>query len=62
MSGLALVREIKERGINVSTVLLTGHFPGREMEALRKRGLVELIEKPPSLEKLSEVVGEMLKH
>ncbi|MGW8251544.1 MAG: response regulator, partial [Anaerolineales bacterium] len=60
MSGLALVREIRERGIDVRTVLLTGHFPGKEMEDLRARGLVELIEKPPSLEKLSEVLGKML--
>jgi PAS domain S-box-containing protein len=60
MSGLALVREIVERGLDVRTVLLTGHFPGKEMEALRERGLVELIEKPPSLEKLSEVLGKML--
>lgn len=62
MSGLALVREIIERGWDIRIVLLTGHFPGKEMEALRNRGLVELIEKPPSLEKLSEVVGKMLGH
>ncbi len=62
MSGLALVREIVDRGLDVRIVLLTGHFPGKEMEALRKRGLIEVIEKPPSLEKLSEVVGKLLNH
>ena len=60
MSGVALVREIVDRGVDVRTVLHTGHFPGKEMESLRSQGLVELIEKPPSLEKLSEVVGKML--
>ncbi len=60
MSGLGLVREILDQGISVRTVLLTGHYPGKEMEDLRKRGLIELLDKPPSLEKLSETVGRLL--
>jgi CheY-like chemotaxis protein len=60
MSGLGLVREMAEQGIAVSTILLTGHFPGEEIDALRKRGSVELLDKPPSLEKLSETVSRLL--
>jgi CheY-like chemotaxis protein len=60
MSGMGLVREMIDHGITVRTVLLTGHYPGKEMDDLRKRGLVELLDKPPSLEKLSETVGRLL--
>ena len=60
MSGLGLVREMLDQGIMVRTILLTGHFPGKEMDDLRKRGVVELLDKPPSLEKLSETVGAVL--
>ncbi len=60
MSGLALVREIIDNELDIRIILLTGHFPGKEIETLRNRGLVEVIEKPPNLEKLSEVVGRML--
>jgi two-component system, cell cycle sensor histidine kinase and response regulator CckA len=61
MSGLGLVREMFDQGIAVRTVLLTGHYPGKEVDELRKRGLIELLDKPPSLEKLSETVGKLLR-
>jgi two-component system cell cycle sensor histidine kinase/response regulator CckA len=61
MSGLALAREIEQQNLGIPMILLSGHAAGREIDVMRRNGLLEVIDKPPSLEALSEAVGKMLK-
>jgi CheY-like chemotaxis protein len=61
MSGLALAREMEQQNLGIPMILLSGHAAGREIDVMRRNGLLEVIDKPPSLEALSEAVGKMLK-
>jgi len=62
MGGIALLRALKQRDPAVKVVMLTGHWLEKEMENLRGEGLVDWLPKPPTLERLAEVVGRALGH
>ncbi len=60
MGGLALLRALRERGLTVPVVMLTGHPLERELEDLRVQGEIDWLPKPASLERLAEVVSRTL--
>jgi two-component system cell cycle sensor histidine kinase/response regulator CckA len=65
MSGIALLRSMKDRGLIVGVLLLTGHPLERELEDLRAQRaaslLIDWLPKPPSLEQLAAVVARGVK-
>jgi two-component system cell cycle sensor histidine kinase/response regulator CckA len=60
MSGIALLHAMRERGLVVRVVMLTGHPLKKEMEQLRAHGMIDWLPKPPRLEQLAEVVARAL--
>ncbi|MFZ5918268.1 MAG: PAS domain S-box protein [Chloroflexota bacterium] len=61
MGGQALLNAMKERGLAVPLVMLTGHPRAEELERLRAEGLHGWLSKPPSLERLAEVVARAVR-
>jgi signal transduction histidine kinase len=65
MGGIALLKSMRERGLKVHVVLLTGHPLEKELEHLRADGtislLVDWLLKPVTLERLAEVVARGIK-
>ena len=60
MGGLALLRALREQGIQIKALLLTGHPMQHEMENLREQGVIDWLSKPPTLNSLSRAVAEAL--
>jgi two-component system cell cycle sensor histidine kinase/response regulator CckA len=60
MSGIALLHALRERGLTVHVVMLSGHPVEREMEGLQAKGMVDWLPKPPRLEQLAEAVARAL--
>jgi two-component system cell cycle sensor histidine kinase/response regulator CckA len=60
MGGIALLHALKEQGLTVPVVMLTGHAVQREMEELRAQGMIDWLPKPPQLEQLAKVVARIL--
>ena len=64
MGGIALLHNIKQRGLMVRVVLLTGHPLKKELDDLRARGadllLVGWLLEPPRLERLAQMVAQGL--
>jgi CheY-like chemotaxis protein len=60
MSGITLVHNVRERGIQVPIVMVTGHPLKEVLEDLRGRGISDWLSKPPSLEQLAEAVARAL--
>lgn len=61
MGGLALVRQLRERGWAMPVLLLTGHVLNEDLEALRDQGLLQgWLVKPPTLAKLAQALAELL--
>jgi two-component system cell cycle sensor histidine kinase/response regulator CckA len=60
MGGVALLHALRERGLEVGMVLMTGHSLERKMESLRAQGMIDWLPKPPDLEQLAKVVARAL--
>jgi len=60
MGGIALLQTLKQSGLTVPVVLLTGHPLDKELEELRAQGMSGWLFKPPSLEQLAKVVARAL--
>jgi DNA-binding NtrC family response regulator len=60
MSGTALLHALRERGLAVQVVMLSGHPVEEEMEELREKGMVDWLPKPPELDQLAEAVARAL--
>jgi CheY-like chemotaxis protein len=60
MGGIALLHALKERGLAVQVVMLTGHPLESELEDLRAQGMIDWLPKPPGLEKLAQMVARAL--
>jgi two-component system cell cycle sensor histidine kinase/response regulator CckA len=60
MGGIALLHAMKERGLLVPVVMLTGHPLEKEMEQLRTQGLLEWLPKPSRLEELAQMLARAL--
>jgi len=61
LGGIALLHTLRERGLSIPVVMLTGHPLERELADLRAQGVMGWLPKPPSLEQLSQIVGRALK-
>ncbi len=61
MSGITLIQNVRERGIQVPVVMVTGHPLKEALEDLRGRGISDWLSKPSSLEQLAEAVARALK-
>jgi PAS domain S-box-containing protein len=60
MGGQALFQALKQRDPAVKVVLMTGHPLEGQIESLRAQGLDGWLPKPPSMERLAEVVAQVL--
>jgi len=60
MGGLALFHALRQRGLAVRVVMLTGHPLEKELEELRAQGMSDWLLKPPSLEQLAQVLARAL--
>jgi two-component system cell cycle sensor histidine kinase/response regulator CckA len=60
MGGMALLHALKERGLTVRVVMMTGHSLEKELDDLRAHGMIDWLPKPPELEQLAEVVPRAL--
>jgi CheY-like chemotaxis protein len=60
MGGTALFRALQQRGAAVPVVMLTGHPLQEELQKLQEQGLAGWLLKPPTLERLSEVITQVL--
>ncbi len=64
MGGIALLHAMRERGIEVGVVLLTGHPLEKELEDLQARGiapgLIDWLIKPLDLNQLAQVIARAL--
>jgi CheY-like chemotaxis protein len=60
LGGIALLRALRERGLSIPVVMLTGHPLEREMEDLRAQGMADWLPKPPEMEQLAEVLARAL--
>jgi PAS domain S-box-containing protein len=61
MGGRALLYALREKGLMVPVVMLTGHPLEEELEGLRSQGLSAWLPKPPSVEQLAQAVARALK-
>jgi two-component system cell cycle sensor histidine kinase/response regulator CckA len=60
MGGTALFRALQQRGVAVPVVMLTGHPLEEELQKLQEQGLAGWLLKPPTMERLSEVITRVL--
>ena len=60
MSGTASLHALRERGLPVRMVMLTGHPLEKELEDLQARGMIDWLPKPPELERLAAVLARAL--
>ncbi len=60
MGGVVLFHALRQKGLMVKVVLMTGHPLEEEMESLRTQGLSDWLPKPPSLEQLAQVLTRVL--
>jgi nitrogen-specific signal transduction histidine kinase/ActR/RegA family two-component response regulator len=61
MGGIALFRALKDQGVSIPIVLMTGHPMKEELQDLQLDGLAAWMVKPPSLKKLSQIIIQNLK-
>ncbi|MHB1319822.1 MAG: hypothetical protein ACYCYF_14510, partial [Anaerolineae bacterium] len=58
MGGQALFYALKERGLRVPMLMMTGHPMDRELLALKAKGLAGWVLKPPSIEDLATALAQ----
>jgi CheY-like chemotaxis protein len=61
MGGLALFQTLKERGLGMKVILLTGHPMGKELESLEAQGLSGWLLKPPDIDGLAQAIAQALR-
>jgi signal transduction histidine kinase/ActR/RegA family two-component response regulator len=61
MGGQALFQALKQRGLTLPVVMLTGHPMENELENLKAQGLAGWLFKPPDMEQLAELLAQVLK-
>jgi CheY-like chemotaxis protein len=60
MGGLALLNAVRERGLNIPVLLMTGHPLERELEGLREQGVIDWLPKPVALDELAHLIARVL--
>ena len=61
MGGKALFHAMRQRGLTMPVLMLSGHPIKSELDSLRTQGLVEWMHKPPNLEQLSQLLAQTLR-
>jgi two-component system, cell cycle sensor histidine kinase and response regulator CckA len=61
MGGIELLRAIREQGLKIPVVLMTGHPLQEEIAGLKNVGLTAWMQKPPRLKQLSHIIAQALK-
>jgi CheY-like chemotaxis protein len=61
MGGVALLRSIRENGLTIPVVFMTGHPMQAELEKLKEDGLAAWLFKPPRLKQLAMLIEQVLK-
>jgi two-component system cell cycle sensor histidine kinase/response regulator CckA len=61
MGGEALFHALRQRGLNLPVVMLSGHPMENEMVSLQAQGLAGWLLKPPSMEQLAQLIAQALK-
>ena len=56
MSGTASLHALRERGLPVRIVMLTGHPLEKKLEDVQARGMIDWLPKPPELERSTSVL------
>lgn len=60
MGGIALFHALRERGLGIPFVIITGHAVEKDIEELRALGRHSWLAKPPDLLKLAETLQKTL--
>jgi len=60
MGGQALFHALRERGLTLPVVMLSGHPMEKEMETLREQGLAGWMHKPPDMAQLARLLSRAL--
>ncbi|MCP4536325.1 MAG: PAS domain S-box protein [Chloroflexi bacterium] len=61
MGGIALLHNLRQQGLTMPVVMLTGHPMEDELKGLQAQGLSGWLLKPPRLEQLAQVISQALK-
>jgi signal transduction histidine kinase len=61
MGGIELLHAIRDRGLKIPVILMTGHPLQDELSGLKDAGLTAWMQKPPRLKQLSHMIGQALK-
>jgi CheY-like chemotaxis protein len=62
MGGQALFHALKERGLDLPVVMLSGHPMESELVSLQRQGLAGWLLKPPGLDQLAQLISRVLGH
>jgi two-component system response regulator FlrC len=60
MGGQALVHAMRQRGLTLPVVMLSGHLMTNELESLQQQGLAGWMLKPPDVEDIARLVAQAL--
>jgi two-component system cell cycle sensor histidine kinase/response regulator CckA len=60
MGGLALLHAVRERGLDIPVLMMTGHPLERELEGLREQGVIDWLSKPVALDELAHLIAQTL--
>ncbi len=61
MGGIALLKALRQQGIKMRAVMLTGHPLEHEFEELSQLGISGWLQKPPSMEQLADIIAQALR-
>jgi signal transduction histidine kinase/DNA-binding response OmpR family regulator len=61
MGGIELLHAIRDRGLKIPVILMTGHPLQDEHKNLKDAGLTAWMQKPPRLKQLSHIIAQALK-
>ena len=59
LSGVELLREIRQRHPHLSIVIVTGRAEPPDLAEIRRLGVTEIVEKPWPLKRLDEALGRL---
>lgn len=60
MGGIGLLKQMRQRGMSMPVVIMTGHPLRDELEGLRQWGLAAWLNKPPSTAQLARTLAQLL--
>jgi CheY-like chemotaxis protein len=60
MGGQALFHALRQRGLTLPVVMMSGHPMENEMDSLQAQGLAGWLQKPPNIEQLAQLLAQAL--